>query len=175
MPTNGSAKPKMAHKPDRGIRARRPRSQRSCRRCAIPLRGIKRGCAAAGPRSRPCCAHVGQNRPLPDRQRSRAHRVLRDGPDAPPGGAYHRRRAGLRCRLPCRCRLWRLVLPMLPGSASKITARLQRVVMVIVKDVSGSACAINKFEEEVPLHRQEVHGSSPCAPPPYRPRTRKAE
>jgi hypothetical protein len=33
-----------------------------------------------------------------------------------------------------------------------------------VKDLSGSACAIDKMEEEVVLHTQEVHGSSPCAP-----------
>jgi len=33
-----------------------------------------------------------------------------------------------------------------------------------VKDVSGSACAINKMEEEVVLHTQEVTGSSPVAP-----------
>ncbi len=33
-----------------------------------------------------------------------------------------------------------------------------------VNNVSGSACAINKREEEVVLHTQEVRGSSPCAP-----------
>ena len=33
-----------------------------------------------------------------------------------------------------------------------------------VKDVFVSACAINKMEEEVVLHTQEVTGSSPVAP-----------
>jgi hypothetical protein len=32
------------------------------------------------------------------------------------------------------------------------------------KEVSGSACAINKMENDIVLHTQEVTGSSPVAP-----------
>ena len=67
--------------------------------------------------------------------------------------------------LPCACALRRCASECRPNRFGRSFGRKLGVLYDdYVKDVPGSACAINKMEEDVVLHTQEVTGSSPVAP-----------
>ena|ERR1035441_10848885 len=88
------------------------------------------------------------------------------GRDSPAKGEEHlRRHIHGPAELQRQRRGWAMCIRFRPNRFGRSFGRKLGVLYDdYAKDVSGSACAINKMKKDIVLHTQEVTGSSPVAP-----------